>query len=58
MRHIEGGDSIVKSRLNDLPGRLAQLAAIESDPERIRIMLEHEFEGALAQLNKDWKERG
>ena len=56
--HIEGGDAIVKSRLLAIPGRLAQLVAIETDPEIVRRMLEEEFGDALAQLNKDWKDRG
>ena len=58
LRHVEGGDAIVKSRLVAIPARMAQLVAIETDPEIVRRMLEKEFGDALDQLNKHWKDRG
>jgi phage terminase Nu1 subunit (DNA packaging protein) len=57
LRRVEGGDAIVKSRLMAIPGRLAQLVAIETDPAVVERMLEEEFAEALDQLNKNWKDR-
>ncbi len=58
MPRIEAGDAIVKSRLLAIPGRLAQTLAVETDPVVVERMLKAEVNGALAELDKDWKERG
>jgi ABC-type antimicrobial peptide transport system ATPase subunit len=55
---VAQGDAIVKSRLMAIPGRLAQLVAIETDPDVVRRMLETEFRDALDQLSKYWRDRG
>ena len=55
---IEAGDMIVKSRLLAIPGRLAQLIAIETDPVVIQKMIKREVDGALQQLDLPWQHRG
>ena len=55
---IEEGNTIVKSRINAMPGRLAQLVAIESDPAIIQKMIEREVEGALKNLYVPRQDRG
>jgi phage terminase Nu1 subunit (DNA packaging protein) len=55
---VVGGDAIVKSRLLAVPNRLAQRIAIETDAAVVENMVRKEIEGALDQLDKDWKDRG
>ena len=55
---IADGNAIVKSRINAMPGRLAQLVAIESDPAIVQKMIEREVEGALKNLYVPQKDNG
>lgn len=58
VERVEAGDAIVKSRIMAVPGRLAQTLAVESDPAKVQALIKAELNEALAELNKDWAERG
>lgn len=57
-QHVTAGDSIVKSRLLAVPGRLSQSISFETDPAVCERMMREEINSALAELEKDWSERG
>lgn len=48
---VEEQYGIVKSRMKAIPGRLAQLISVESDPEKCRVMLQNEVDGALEAIS-------
>lgn len=58
MQHITAGDAIVKSRLLAVPARTSQALAFETDPVECERIVRTEINSALAELEKDWKERG
>jgi phage terminase Nu1 subunit (DNA packaging protein) len=58
LTRVVGGDAIIKSRLRAIPGRVAHLVAVESDPAKAEAILRKEVKVALSQLDLPWNERG